>query len=356
MSRKAPYTKWITNKEVKEQLKSDLERAGMPLQSRVRRILEKEGFRCLNYHYFQPINEKEELPLIDREGKYRELDIYAFKTQAYSFSVYTSKISFTLKFLVECKYSSNLDFFAFEKKGGDLSAFPVIFNGEHLVKFPYLDFEFPIVIEKISEVNVENRKGFGDEKTHEACEQLTAAFSHLYERTLQRKTIDYGNIYHRIFRSGWEAFIKKSGLDEGNLSDQVIVDFVTKNYAPKQIFNNVHLSIELGFPIMVIDENMGLIRVIYDTNGSIKGFEDIGYGIYPHVSENANRYNNLLGRYFAFPIIVCNQKFLTKCLKTIDDGMHKTCENVKTLLQNNPCAFGQEILMSKMRRWVPSII
>ena len=107
---------------------------------------------------------------------------------------------------------------------------------------------------------------------------------------------------------------------------------------------------------MVIDENMGLIKVVYDTAGSIKDFEDIGYGIYPYVSENANKYNNILGRYFAFPIIICNQNFLTKCLKTIDEGMHKTVEGVKTLITNNPYAFGQEILMSKTRGRVRSII
>lgn len=356
MSRKAPYRKWIENKEAKERLKDDLEKAGMPLQSRVRRVLEKEGFRCLNYHYFQPINEKEELPMIYREGKYRELDIYAFKTHVYSFDVYTSEISFSLTFLVEYKYSSDLDFFAFETKERYFPAFPVMFNGERLMKFPYLNFKFPMVIEKISEVNVKKRRGFGDEKTHEACEQLTAAFSHLYEGKLEAKAIDYGNVYQRIFKSEWEAFIKESGLNEENLSNQVVGDFITKNYSAKQIFNNVHLDIELGFPIMVIDENMGLIKVVYDTDGSIKDFEDVGYGIYPYVSENANKYNNILGRYFALPIIICNQNFLTKCLKTIDEGMHKTVEDVKALITNNPYAFGQEILISKTKRRVRGVI
>ena len=351
------YAKWMANDKVKEDLKKELKRAGIPLQSKARKVLERNGFRCSNYHYFQPSEQKEGeeyLPTILQEGKYRELDIYAFKTRAYSFKVLNSEITFGSIILMECKYLTDIDFFAFETKDNYLPAFPVIFNGEHLLGSPYLDFKFPMTIEKIAEVNVSKRqKGYGDKTTHQACEQLTAAFSYLYERKLQQRRIEYLNLYNRVFRRMWEKFltetevkrVKRGPIEE--IPKEVISEFIRNNFSPQQILDNVHLYVELGFPIMLIDENMGLIKVIYDQNGSIKKFEDVGYGIYPFVSENANRYNNILGRSFAFPIIICNLQYLNRCLKALDDGLRKTVDYAETMIKNNPYVVGEEIMMSK---------
>lgn len=127
----------------------------------------------------------------------------------------------------------------------------------------------------------------------------------------------------------------------------MISEFIKNNFSPQEILDNVHLNVELGFPIMLIDENMGLIKVVYDQNGSIEKFEDVGYGIYPYVSENANRYNNILGEHFAFPVVICNLQYLNECLKALDDGFRKTVEHAQSMVKNNPYVVGEEIMMSK---------
>ena len=332
------YSEWIDDDASKKELKKWLEKAGIPLELRTVRFLEEQGYRCSTFHCRDP-----------ESGKYRELDIHASKTNVESFKVRKCEVVFNVLILAECKYMYNLDFLAFESKDRYFPAFPVIFIGERLLGASYQDFEFPMIIRKIAEtdvLNLEWSENFQDRRTHEACEKLTSCFSHIYER--RRKMIRVSlDQYRLFFEQSWANFMSKSRpVREKRVLQQKIGEFLRKNFKPQELLRQIsYFPIEIGFPLMIIPEARGLIRIKCEmTTGQIVDFEDIGYGIYPYVSENVDKYDNILHGYFAFPIVICNLGNLDECLKTLNKGIEKMATYVKTLLQNNPYAIAQEVL------------
>jgi len=332
------YIEWIGEDARKKELKKWLEKAGIPLELRTIKFLEEQGYRCSSYHCKDP-----------ETGKYRELDIHASKTNVQSFKVGECEVVFNVLILAECKYSYNLDFLAFESKDKYFPAFPVIFVGERLLGASYQDFEFPMIIRKIAETDVLNlgwSENFQDRKTHEACEKLTSCFSHIYERRskMTRVSLDQYRFY---FEQSWASFMSKSRpIREKRALQQKIGEFLRKNFKPQQLLSQIsYFPIGVGFPLLIVHEDRGLIKIKYDMpTGQIVDFEDVGYGIYPYVSENADKYDNILHGYFAFPIVICNLAYLDNCLKTLNKGIEKMATYVKTLLHNNPYAIAQEVL------------
>ena len=332
------YIEWISDDARKKELKKWLEKAGIPLELRTIRFLEEHGYRCSSYHCQDP-----------ETGKYRELDIHASKMNVQSFKVGKCEVVFNILILAECKYSYNLDFLAFESKNKYFPAFPVIFSGEHVLGASYQDFKFPMIIRKTAETDVLNlqwSENFQDRKTHEACEKLTSCFSHIYERRkkMTRVSLDQYRLY---FEQPWANFVSKSHpIREKRALRQKIGEFLRKSFRPQQLLSQIsYFPIEIGFPLLIIHEDRGLIKIKYDmTTGQIVGFENVGYGIYPYVSENADKYDNILHGYFAFPVVICNLAYLDDCLKTLNKGIEKMTTYAKTLLHNNPYAIAEEIL------------
>jgi hypothetical protein len=331
------YIEWVGDDAKKKKLREWLEKAGVPLELRTVKILGEQGYRCSTYHCQDP-----------ETGKYREVDIYATKVSAQSFNIGECEIVFNILILAECKYSYNFDFLAFESKDRYFPAFPVIFTGERMLGASYQDFTFPMIIRKIAEtdaLNLELSENFQDKKTHEACEKLTSSFSHVYKRRMMRIGIDRSK-YRLYFEPILSNFLRNhSGEKKIDLLGE-IGEFLRKNFEPQKLLSQIpYFPIEIGFPLMVIHENRGLIRIKYDMiTGQVVDFEDVGYGIYPYVSENADKYNNILHEYFAFPIIICNLTYLNDCLKTLNKGIEKMMTYAKGLLQNDPYAIPEEIL------------
>jgi len=332
------YSEWIDDGGRKKELKKWLEKAGIPLELRTIKFLEEQGYRCSSYHCQDP-----------ETGKYRELDIHASKRNVQSFKVGECEVVFNVLILVECKYSYNLDFLAFESKDKYFPAFPVIFIGERVLGASYQDFEFPMVIRKIAEtdvLNLEWSENFQDRKTHEACEKLTSCFSHIYER--RRRMIRVSLDQYRLqFEQSWASFLSKGhSIREKRVLQQKIGEFLRENFKPQELLRRIaYFPIEIGFPILVIHEDRGLIGIKYDVaTGQIVDFENVGYGIYPYVSENADKYDNILHEYFAFPIVICNLAYLDNCLKTLNKGIERMVTYARTLLRNNPYAIAQEVL------------
>lgn len=334
IQRYSSYKEWLGKDNIKEKLKKGLEKSGVPLELRAMKVLRQNGYRCQSFRY------------LDTEtGKYRDMDIIASKTHEQSFKINDCNVVFNITILGECKYSYNLDFLAFETKDRHFPTFPVVFTGKRMLGASYREFEFPIVIRKVVETDVFNLKwkdNFQDRKTHEACEKLTACFSYLYDRRLKRARVNFDR-YRLLFGKSWGEFLNKGhSLREKQVLQQRIGEFVKAN---KHLISQVHyFPIEIGFPLMIIDQNRGLIKIEYDEeNTSIRDFKDVGFGIYPYVSEFADRYDNILGQYFAFPIVICNLAYLKECIETLNNGIEKMVNYAKELLHNNPHAIVEEI-------------
>jgi len=331
------YRKWMKDSSKKQEVSKWLEKAGVPLELRTIGILEKNGYRCSTFH------------CIDSETqKSRELDIYAFKTNVRSFEIGECKVVFNVVILAECKYSYNLDFLAFESKDKYFPAFPVVFSGQLMLGASYQDFEFPMIIRKIAETDAFNLKGrdnFQDRKTHQACEKLISCYSYLYKRKEERIRVSFDQ-YRRLFGRSWVEFFSKDYRVDQKVPSHKVSEFLRKTFTPEQLLALIrYFPVSIGFPLMIIDENRGLIRVKFDeVSGRIKDLDDIGYGIYPYVSENAEKYGNVLHQYFSFPVIICNLKHLENCLETLNEGIEKMTAYAKTLLHNNPYTIAEEVM------------
>lgn len=333
------YEKWMRKDEVKKKLKNALEKAGVPLELRANKFLEDHGYTCATYHYKDPDS-----------GKYRELEIYASKTNVHSFNIEQCEVVFNIVILAECKYSRDTDFLAFESKKNHFPTFPVLFSGEHILSTPYLNFKFPMVIRKIAETNMkglESSENFQDRRTHKACQQLTSCFSYIYEKRTQKHKIMLGQ-YQIFFDKLWKDFLSQESTFIGDklVLQQKIGDFLKQNYGAEGLLRRIpYFSIEIGFPLLIIHEDMGLIRIRHNiANGKIEGFEDVGYGIYPYVSEHADRYDNILHGYYAFPILICNLAYLDDLWKTLDSGIRKLVDSAKKVIHNNPYRVPEEVL------------
>jgi len=338
MSKKSRYTsykEWLGKGDIEGQLKKGLEKSGVPLELRAMKVLLENEYQCSSFRY------------LDTETrKYRDIDIIASKTHKLSFNIDGCNVVFNITILGECKHSYNLDFLAFETKDRHFPTFPVVFTGKSMLGASYREFVFPLVIRKIAETdvsfNLKWQDNFQDKKTHKACEKLTSCFSYLYDRRLKRTRVDFDQ-YRLLFGKSWGEFLSKGhSVREKQILQRKIGEFAEAN---KQLISQIHyFPIEIGFPLMIIDENRGLIKIEYDEeNASIKNFKDVGYGIYPYVSEFADRYDNILGQYFAFPIVICNLAYLKACIETLNNGLEKMIDYAKKLLHNNPHAIIEEI-------------
>jgi len=336
-NRYSTYAGWIKDTQKKKLLKSRLEQAGVPLELRATTILEKQGFHCSSFHFKD-----------QNTGKYRELDIYASKVNVTSFEIGGCLVVFNVLILAECKYSYYWDFLAFGREDKHLPNFPVVFTGSEFLAASYQDFEFPMIIRKVAETDVgdlENKQNFHDPKTHEACEKLIACFSQVYERKRKSTRIDLDK-YRLHFESAWKKFLLKTPpIADTYALKQTIGDFL-KNYEEFELLNEIpYFNVEISFPMLIIPQERGLIRVTHDkATGQIVDFEDVGYGVYPFVSECADKYDNVLKNYFEFPILVCNLGCLDDCMAMLKKGLDKMAAYAKTLLQNNPKAVAREVL------------
>ena len=332
------YSEWIEDDARKKKLKQWLEKAGIPLELRTVKLLEEHGYRCSTYHCKDPVT-----------AKYREIEIHASRTNVQSFNIGECEVVFNVLVLAECKYSYNLDFLAFESKEKYFPRFPVVFTGERMLGASYQNFEFPMVIRKIAEtdaLNLDWPDNFQDRNTHEACEKLAFCFSHVYEQRMMRIRINRDK--YRLYFEGLlgDLLNKYPSVRKKMALHRKIGEFLRENFKPQDLLRQIpYFPIEIGFPLVIIHEDRGLIRITHDmTTGQVVDFEDVGYGIYPYVSENADQYHNILQQYFAFPIIICNLAHLDNCLETLNTGIGKMTTHAKNVLHNNPYAMAEEIL------------
>jgi hypothetical protein len=336
-SRYSNYAEWMKDAQKKELLKNRLEQAGVPLELRASTALEKQGFRCSSFHFKD-----------QNTGKYRELDIYASKINAASFEVGGCEVVFNVLILAECKYTHYSDFLAFDRDDKYFPSFPVVFVGNELLGASYQDFEFPMIIRKVAETDVgdlEKKQNFHDPKTHDACEKLISCFSQVYERKRKSTRINLDK-YRLHFESSWKKFLSQTQpIADKYALRQAIGDFL-KSCGESELLREIpYFNVEIGFPILIIPQERGLIRVTHDkATGQIVDFEDVGYGVYPFVSENADKYDNVLENYFEFPILVCNLGRLEDCMAMLKKGLDKMAAYAKRLLQNDPKAVAREVL------------
>lgn len=163
-------------------------------------------------------------------------------------------------------------------------------------------FQFPLVIDKIAEIDVGNNKYHKENLIlFDASSQILNAFSYFntkYQENLNSKYLEIRKIIKEI--------------DYSNLED-VMFDFLEKI---KEI------EITIAIPLIVLDRNNGLIEVEIKKE-IVTEFRDIGYGVYIFTPNSISiEMKNLLMSSQQFPIVITNAIKLGECLQTIEKGVN----------------------------------
>ena len=125
--------KWVTDSELKEKFKQNLNASGYPLETRAKKKLNEEGYTAMSSFYVDKDQEKE---------KQKELDIFAFK-QGKEVSIKNDSVSISLflncTIIGECKAPQNKELLVFEldryKKGNLINLrIPLLGRSKHFIE------------------------------------------------------------------------------------------------------------------------------------------------------------------------------------------------------------------------------
>lgn len=345
------YKNWFKNKEVIEDLKENIKKSGTPLELRTKKLLKDNNFHATYMRY-------------SSENIWRELDIHAFRIENLEAEIEGCKVVIMTHIIGECKYSTDMDVFVFEhsdKENVDTKLFPIRINGHKILsQFINLSFKFPLVTEKAIHVNVDKRQTkndgyYNDSKIHEACEQVLNATNFFCNREKESLFYEYSNFRRSsaIF-SLWEEELKRVDIERERESGGIeripnsfIEKFLQEKFNPKTMLKDFpYIIIHLVIPLIVFDENRGIIKASMDGNCNITNFEDVGYCLYPYISENANNYQNVLENHFNFPIILSTYSHLNKVLETIDKGIKDIIVEIQEELKEKPYLIPKEIIFN----------
>lgn len=298
----------------------------------------------------------------------REIDVIGHgKQQHIKTTVENFTLLFRPKIIAECKHVENSAMLIFEipdeDKGNILVRFPIFTNGELLnnhiqartmgLDSFYEFFDMRSISGKIVDVKVESDK-FTRVKSKkdtlfDACEQLMPALSFYYERYLSFVRTDMGNLWHSHFERDYER-IKNEQTENGIRGDALLSgsNHVFLESFKVDALRGGHFSIHCFFPIVLLDDDVALLRVVSDAGGeySIKNLEEIPFCIYLHTPATSDKYTNILGNQYSLPILVCNIKHMDECMEVLRKGIDNLREEIEKNIENNPRCLGDEILLA----------
>jgi len=362
------YSKWFASDETRKFVIQNIRRSGIPLELRARKILSNSGFRATGIHYLEPVDKESELAVRYGPGIWRELDIYASRSERPHIKVHDCEIHFVTHILGECKYSVDKDVFVFEhtdKENVDLSRFPVLANGQQMLS-PLLarNFVLPVLAEKVTEINAasESKKdgNFSDAVTHGACEQILSALRFFLMRSRETIRRDYLRLSEpsRI-KLAWQRILSEGKVERETIgpvtrvTDHSINEFLQTNFEAEEMLRDFpYFVVHIFFPIVVIDESRGVIKAVVDESFEVVALDDIGSCVYLYVSENADRYANVLENSFVLPILMCNLGQLEKAIAMLDAGVKSVVDDTQRYLENNPQYIVKEIMFNEKVNWL----
>lgn len=371
---KGAYKDWLNSEDekFKPKLIDSLNKAGVPLELKTKKRLENLGFEANPYYYDDYYELGAGFPQLDQYGttvtnggkiKRRELDLLAILRRGGIIPIKGVDLHIRLKLAVECKYSSNKDFFVFEFQDPltSLPNFPVKLNG-FVILPEWLDkyFEMPIKIEKVAEADVskpESRKGgnFTSRITRTASEQLFSAISdirHNWQVGIHRiyfdivKQMDIKKKFEKLDREGKIKRVEEPG--RSYIPKDYLDDFCKKNITHFDFEKIGSYTIDLIFPVIVIDETRGVIKAVLNDANEVIDFEDIGYGVYMYVSDKIDR--GWLGEIELdkeLPVIICNLSYLDECVSKLIEGMEKLKIDIENQLNESPHLFVKELMFKR---------
>jgi hypothetical protein len=356
------YIEWL-NSDVKKRVIENIRKSGFPLELKVRKTLLDNGYRVNNARYLDPGNDDFSTQVMLGHGVWREIDLLAVRRGNATVNINNFQIDFVTNILCECKYSSDKDIIVFEHLNptiSDVRRFPVLVNGHGLLPYNFQEqYKLPLRVERLIQVNansITKEKGnYDDAEIHTASEQILAALRFFVDQ--KRRALR--NLYLDTNRTSslwkiWQTLVAEGKIpfeEQGSnrrVPDSFNDNFLKTNFdASSMLSDYPHIPVHFYYPLIITDENRGVIRAKLDELYNIIDLEDIGSCTYSYISENANQYGNVLDIAFALPILICSFSSLPSVLDLITKGIQEISKIVQDYITQNPYLIANEFWANK---------
>lgn len=356
------YRKWLASDEAKKFVIDNVKKSGIPLELRARKVLKDNRFNVTSTRYLDPDSDNSDVDLDLGQGVWRELDLLATRAEETTLNISECEIRFVTNILGECKYSSEKDVLVFEHpdpENADLSHFPLLVNGQYILSTPLrTNFSLPLLVERLIEVDANSaskEKGnFSDMAMHRASEQMLSAlryFLHRWRESIRKHYIDVAKA--SLIREKWDNLLKEKKVpyeefgSHSRVPNSFINNFLRENFEPTKMLQDFpFIPIYVYFPLIITDEDRGVVRAKLNDSYDVVDLEDIGLCVYTYVSENADRYVTVLENAFVLPILICSLPNLNSVIRLIDEGMSRVTEQTRQKLIENPYLIPREVLFN----------
>lgn len=281
--------------EVIQRLSENIDQEGTILEIKANALLNRNKYNVEEFFYDDYLS-----------GKVRTLDIKAHKN--HTFKINNTKISLDINILADCKYRSQLDLLFFET-GNRLS---------HALKFPIFaspDYDFPfydalevdkdiVTSSKVTQLLLEgyNKKGkhLSGEEIYNASLQVYSAVRVFYGQLYDGFVDHMNKERHRSYYAS-QLFKRKSSEYIDNATDTIMKDLnLTSVY---QLLSGIeYLTFNAIIPVVIFDENRGILKADLDKEHKLVGIKDIKLGLHKFPKGFMLHKNDYHGDY----ILLCN--------------------------------------------------
>ncbi|MCX6009677.1 MAG: hypothetical protein NTW48_06560 [Chloroflexi bacterium] len=355
------YQEWFASTPARKLVLDNIKKSGLPLELRARKVLHDQGFHVSSARYFEPSAAEAKVSGISPEGLWRELDIWAHRAGKTTGKIAGCEVNVYTNIIAECKYSSDKDILVFEHldpANADVSRFPLLANGHYILTTkPARHFNLPVLAERVIAVRADSpskeKDNYSDRMIHDACEQIISALRHFLTEQRDSTRHDYIALAQKsIIFQKWEELLKSGQVpyeshgSEAKVPKYYINKFLKENFKSSTLADFPFVPIDLYFPLLIMDDSRGIIKVKLDGAYNPIDLEDIGLCLYLYISENANQYEVVLDNAFALPILICSLSSLHMIVKSIDEGIDKLKQQVAELIAADPSSVVREILFN----------
>jgi hypothetical protein len=258
-------------KAVIERLSENIDQEGTILEIKANHLLKKNNYSVEEYFYEDYLS-----------GKDRSLDIKAHKM--HEFKIDKTNVSLHINILADCKYRSQLDLLFFET-GDSLSnalKFPIFSS-------PDYDFAFYGALERDTEILTSSKatqlliEGYNKKGHHLSGNEVYNASSQVYSAVRVYYKLLYNNFIDHMnkeqHRSSYANRLFNKESKHHNSAEAILRDLkLTSVY---QLLSGIeYLSFDAIIPVVIFDENRGILKAILDRDYKLVGIGDIKLGLY----------------------------------------------------------------------------
>ena len=249
-------------------------------------------------------------------------------------------VTFDLHLLGECKRSDTHDFFAFRSEypiSIGLLNYPLRFHREPIpnIHHAFFDenFKFPCIAERIVEVNAakyttRNNDNYQDRMTYGACETLANACKYFRDDFARYDAFERGPPFSDIFNDYEATARTMHEKDQDEIIDKLVSEHSDKIHKAFGFFRG-----SLAVPIIVLDDNRGLVETVLLENGEVSFQRQLDVVLYPHYVREISQARSFED---VLLVTICKYESLSAAIRILEEGTRSVLKRFKQGLQEDP--------------------